>query len=1831
MTIGANTISVGSKAVDTIFNANISGTDGGLTKVGGDKLTLIAATSYTGATSITGGTLALTGSGAINSTTGISINSSTTGAKLNASGSAAVTKTVTLTKGTLTGSGTVNTVNVGAGTGGIISNNDGVAGAALTIGALTFNGAATVNLWSSHTSAPLVTTTLAANAAGNVIINANAASWTNGSTYDLISYDGTVGGAGIEQFDLGTVTGKATRQSATLGNTATAITLVIAGDNPVWSGANGGIWNTSATDSATSGTPNWALKNAHTTTDFWVGDIAEFNDTVNIGGTPVAPTTTTVTIQGGDVSPVSATFNNSSLDYTLTSSDGSKIAAGVLAKNGSGKLTISTANTYAGATTINGGNLTISGSGTLGSGSALTLGGGQLDLGSTSQAAGAVSITAPAASGDTILNGSLTGTSYAASNTSGNAVISASLLVNGAAGFTMSGAGGTVTLAGANTYTGTTSVTAGTLDLTGSLTGSSVSTSGTGLFNQSTSGSITGSGITFTQGSSGTSVLSGTNAYTGTTSISAGTLAAGSSTAFSNTSALSMSGTGSFDLGGYNATFTGLNGGTVNNTITNSGTGTDANTLKLITPTANFTGLITDGSSRKTAVSVGASFTPSNLNNTFSGGLNLLGVSAEGAATLKLTPISGATVVGGVVTKGAYGTGTITMGQAATDKVQFYFNASNLTLANNIVVNTNAGTDVGGAFRVESADNTISGAIQANLASVTFYHHGQFSGGPGGNASLTVTGPISSGASATGLTVQESNYTTLSGRTLTVTLSNTNVVSNSYTGNTSVTGTGATLRLGNNDQIPNGIGKGNLAVGSIFDLNGYSETVNGLSGAGTIDNVANLGAATSELTVGDNDQTSVFSGLIKNTTGTVALTKIGTGALTLSGANTFTGGLTIKNGTIVASTVNTALGGSSAGVANGLGAVTLGDTTGTSTASLLVSTTGLNYANPIVLATNATSGTLALGNSGTAISTTFSGGVTGSNDLTIISNATTGTVSLATAAINNVGKVTNTGAGSGTTTISSSIGTNVTEVIENSATSTLLLTGSNTAFAGNYSVNSGRMAIGAGFAVNSASEFNLGATTAGTSNSTLSFVNNFSITNAINVRSGNSGTKTIGLGTSADLTSTLSGEITLDDNLILDASGSTAAASLTLSGNIMDGVSGAKGLTKNGAGVLILSGTASDFSGSVAINAGELRIANAAALGDSTEITVGGSSNSAMTLTGGITAGSGKDIKIKGGGIGGFYGALATATTNTGTSEWQGSVTIDAATGTRIGSQAGTLKISGNIGETTEGSQLNVRNTGSGVTVLSGDNSYQGSTNVLIGILEVRSDGALGTTDVGTTVSSGQTLRLANNITVTGEALSITGAASGVTTPALNNLSDNNTWTGALTVGDTATFARIGSDAGKLTYSGTVALSSTATNVLVLQGNGDIEFSNVISGASNVWGSSTGTGTRTFSGANTYTGGTSINGGTLSVSSLNSVVADSSALLTSSSLGAPITDASGTIGMGSAAVTGRLLYTGTGETTNRILSLNGETGGATLDQSGTGLLKLTSNLAAPGVAAKDVRKTLTLQGSTDGTGEIEGIIADSLSGTSGQLATSLAKAGSGTWTLSGANTYTGITNIDAGILAINGDQSAANGAVTVASAATLKGTGTVGGATTIQTGGIMNAGAHSDNSPTSTAPVGKQAFSSDLALASQSIFAWDLSGEKDTATGTRGTDYDAVDIGGNLSAFTAGVTPTPASDAIFRVIVSSAFDFTTAFWDNTRTWSDIFAVTGSNTGWAAGTAVDVNTYNFATNTYTTANPTAEGSFSVSGTTLTWSAVPEPTSALVGLLIGAGLLRRRRGC
>ena len=240
---------------------------------------------------------------------------------------------------------------------------------------------------------------------------------------------------------------------------------------------------------------------------------------------------------------------------------------------------------------------------------------------------------------------------------------------------------------------------------------------------------------------------------------------------------------------------------------------------------------------------------------------------------------------------------------------------------------------------------------------------------------------------------------------------------------------------------------------------------------------------------------------------------------------------------------------------------------------------------------------------------------------------------------------------------------------------------------------------------------------------------------------------------------------------------------------------------------------------------------------------------------------------------------------------------------------------------------------------------------------------------------------------------------------------------------------RSGDSPHVLTFQNPIALNGASRRVVT---SGVVTMSGVLSGNVSSGINKLSTGTLVLSGSNTYQGKTTISAGTLSVSSLNSVSGGNA----SSSLGAPTTSANGTIDVGSTTAAGTLLYTGTGEITDRVVNLAGTTGGATLDQSGSGLLKFTSALTATGSGAK----TLTLQGSTAGTGEIAGAIVN-YTAAGGPLATAVTKAGTSTWTLSGANAYTGATTVSAGTLQIGSGGTtgglSSSSAISVASGATL--------------------------------------------------------------------------------------------------------------------------------------------------------------------------------------------------
>jgi autotransporter-associated beta strand protein len=341
------------------------------------------------------------------------------------------------------------------------------------------------------------------------------------------------------------------------------------------------------------------------------------------------------------------------------------------------------------------------------------------------------------------------------------------------------------------------------------------------------------------------------------------------------------------------------------------------------------------------------------------------------------------------LTSGIFGIGVVTVGASTTDKSQIYM-ASGGTFKNAIVVNSAQGTDASefGAFRIAASNPFISGSINANLADATFnsINAGQ---------AASVTGAISGNS---GVVIM-----TQSAGVLNITLNATSGA-NTYAGNTTISTANATLTLGKADQISNGAGKGNLIITSgTFKMGGFSETINGLSGNGTVDGVS----GTPTLTVGDNDATSTFSGVIKNTAGNLSLTKTGNGTLTLSGSNTYTGGTTLNTGTLVIG--NTAAAGT-------------GTITQSSGSSLLKFDTTGTVSNAMSIYNVASNQTMTLSGSITAQNTTY--------------DVASGTTLSINGTISGSGGVTKNGTG------------------------TLSISGNNT-FTGNTTVNSGTLRAGA--------------------------------------------------------------------------------------------------------------------------------------------------------------------------------------------------------------------------------------------------------------------------------------------------------------------------------------------------------------------------------------------------------------------------------------------------------------------------------------------------------------------------------------------------------------------------------------------------------------------------------------------------------------------------------------------------------------------------------------------------------------------------------------------------
>jgi autotransporter-associated beta strand protein len=353
--------------------------------------------------------------------------------------------------------------------------------------------------------------------------------------------------------------------------------------NLVWKGTANGTWDIFNTG-------NWF--NTATGAKFTDSALVVFDDT---------GANTSITLNQSVVNS-STTFNNSSLTYTI-SGTGAIAGQGPLTKSGTGTAILATNNTYTGGTTINAGTLQIGNGGTVGS-----------------------------------ITGNVTDNGVLAFNRSNSVTFAG--IVSGSGSLTKLGAA-TLTLTATNTYSGGTTITAGTLQIgsgstTGSITGN-VTDNAALTFNRSDSisfgGAISGSG-SLTKLGAGTLTLTGSNSYAGGTTITAGTLQVGNGGTtgsitgnVTDNAALSFNRSDSISFGGTisgSGSVTKLGAGTLTLSAANSftgGTTVSAGTLVLANADATAGGSINvaNGALGQAQAGMPKAVTVSTLNTNTSG------------------------------------------------------------------------------------------------------------------------------------------------------------------------------------------------------------------------------------------------------------------------------------------------------------------------------------------------------------------------------------------------------------------------------------------------------------------------------------------------------------------------------------------------------------------------------------------------------------------------------------------------------------------------------------------------------------------------------------------------------------------------------------------------------------------------------------------------------------------------------------------------------------------------------------------------------------------------------------------------------------------------------------------------------------------------------------------------------------------------------------------------------------------------------------------------------------------------------------------------------------
>jgi len=777
--------------------------------------------------------------------------------------------------GSLVASGTWNHSGATDVTGGILGLSSGSAGtitvsdlATLSTGigsgvttasSVTFGTAGAtsfVPVLTAPTSAASLNTTTLTTAGTTVAVSPQGAGLTTG-TYPLIDY-GTIGGNGFGGFSMGPA-GSYPHMTATLVDNTVDGRLdlnVSAVDSLIWAGNTNNTWDINTTS-------NFALASSTATpATFYTGDSVLFGDTSDVPAPSTAVTNRTIT--GSPVEIGTLTFaNTTGNDYSVANVLG---GIGGINKTGSGTVTLSGANTYSGPTNVSNGTLILSGANSLGG--AVSVTGGTLRIGNGDALRGASSVTV-GGGGTFDANGTAVGNRLGEISFSGTGVGGNGAIVNNGAAITNNSHFTKFTMTGDATWggSGRYDLVAGQIFNGGSFT---LTKTGSGelWFNPSPGSTL--ENVTVNGGAFG-SQSSNPLSSTATVTVNNGGTHQFYST-ITNQHNVALNDGGIFRSTYLSPTLTGqvtLNGSDANRFIQ----GTSGNTLILdgkVTGTGGFT------------VNDAGTVRLQNASNDYQGDTVL------NAGTLHF----GGTSVLPSTTDLIFGGGTL-------DPANRTHTVASISGASGSINQGTAGTGV--VVSTQSTATTFDGTV--NRVNVTMNGSGSLTlGGTAdnvaGNATVN-TGTLILAKGNTAPALQAVHAVATGGLTIN---GGTAQLAGAYD-NVNNLGTGANLApAGFNtttygDQIYNAVGV--VLNAGTFDLNGREEAINTLTNPGGAGGtVTNTSATAAKLYIGHQNGASTFDGAINNGTGTVAIEKIGTGAMTLTGTSNFTGGLTQTAGTV---------------------------------------------------------------------------------------------------------------------------------------------------------------------------------------------------------------------------------------------------------------------------------------------------------------------------------------------------------------------------------------------------------------------------------------------------------------------------------------------------------------------------------------------------------------------------------------------------------------------------------------------------------------------------------------------------------------------------------------------------------------------------------------------------------------------------------------------------------------------------------------------------------------------------------------------------------------------